>query len=174
MKPIRLSVIVAFLVSSSLAQASFPTRVMHYYPEGRDIVCVNGESRYNRALYGGYTEFRLETSDRPIFATYRSKAHKNIRFRLISGGQSLPLEQTAFAEARYHAGKRVYLLSDPAWGRGALTLTVLAQPDTESAIWKFEPHGMPADASVEMVVCDILHPNFNRSGDMNSDPADTR
>lgn len=148
-------------------------RKQQYFPDGRDIVCQDGDKRYNRALYGSYTEYRLETSDRPIFAVYRSKAHKNIRFRLTTNGKTTPLEQTTHAEARYNAGKRVYKLTDASWGKGSLTITVLLQPDAESAIWKFEPQSMPANAKVEMVVCDIKRPKFNRSGDMNSDPADS-
>ena len=148
-------------------------RKQQYFPDGRDIVCQDGDKRYNRALYGSYTEYRLETSDRPIFAVYRSKAHKNIRFRLTANGKTTPLEQTTHAEARYNAGKRAYKLTDASWGRGSLTITVLLQPDAESAIWKFEPQNMPSDAKVEMVVCDIKRPKFNRSGDMNSDPADS-
>ena len=149
------------------------SRTLHYYPDGHDIVCQDGDKRYNRALYGSYTEYRLETSDRPIFAVYRSKAHKNIRFRLTANGKTTPLELTTHAEARYNAGKRVYKLTDASWGKGSLTITVLLQPDAESAIWKFEPQNMPSDAKVEMVVCDIKRPKFNRSGDMNSDPADS-
>ena len=148
-------------------------RKQQYFPDGRDIVCQDGDKRYNRSLYGSYTEYRLETSDRPIFAVYRSKAHKNIRFRLTANGKTTPLEQTTHAEARYNAGKRVYKLTDASWGKGSLTITVLLQPDAESAIWKFEPQNMPSDAKVEMVVCDIKRPKFNRSGDMNSDPADS-
>ena len=148
-------------------------RKQQYFPDGRDIVCQDGDKRYNRALYGSYTEYRLETSDRPIFAVYRSKAHKNIRFRLTANGKTTLLEQTTHAEARYNAGKRVYKLTDASWGKGSLTITVLLQPDAESAIWKFEPQNMPSDAKVEMVVCDIKRPKFNRSGDMNSDPADS-
>ena len=148
-------------------------RKQQYFPDGRDIVCQDGDKRYNRALYGSYTEYRLETSDRPIFAVYRSKAHKNIRFRLTANGKTTLLEQTTHAEARYNAGKRVYKLTDASWGKGSLTITVLLQPDAESAIWKFEPQSMPANAKVEMVVCDIKRPKFNRSGDMNSDPADS-
>ena len=148
-------------------------RKQQYFPDGRDIVCQDGDKRYNRALYGSSTEYRLETSDRPIFAVYRSKAHKNIRFRLTANGKTTLLEQTTHAEARYNAGKRVYKLTDASWRKGSLTITVLLQPDAESAIWKFEPQNMPSDAKVEMVVCDIKRPKFNRSGDMNSDPADS-
>lgn len=148
-------------------------RPVHYYPDGRDIVCQDGERRYTRALYGGYTEYRVETSDRPIFGIFRSRAHRHVRFALTAGGVTTPLEATTHCEARYNAGKRVYLLTDKAWGKGSLCITVLAQPDTESAIWRFEAENMPQDATLSCTVCDILHPDFKRHGDMNSDPADS-
>ena len=45
-------------------------RMLQYLPSGEEFVCVNGKNRYTRALYGGHTAWRLETGDRPIFATY--------------------------------------------------------------------------------------------------------
>lgn len=148
-------------------------RTLHYQPEGRDIVCYDGQHRYTRALYGGYTDFRLETSDRPIFGTYRKRSHRNIRFSLTIGGKTVPLEQTTHCEARYNSGKRVYILTDDNWGKGKLIITALAQPDSESAIWKFEANDLPQDARLSCVVCDVLRPKFKRAGDMNSDPADS-
>ena len=73
-------------------------------------MCQDGERRYTRALYGGYTEYRVETSDRPIFGIFRSRAHRHVRFALTAGGVTTPLEATTHGEARYNAGKRVYLL----------------------------------------------------------------
>ena len=35
-------------------------RILQYLPEGNDFVCVNGENRYTRALYGSHTAWRLE------------------------------------------------------------------------------------------------------------------
>lgn len=148
-------------------------RVLQYYPDGRDIVCVNGKNRYTRALYGGYTDFRIETSDRPVFATYRNRSHRNIRFEVNVGGKTMPLELVSRCEARYNSGKREYLLSDSSWGNGKLRLTVLALPDRESGIWRFEPDGMPEDVEVTCIVCEIKNPHFQRYGDMNSDPADS-
>ena len=168
----RFFIAAAFLVSLS-AHAATKARVMQYHPEGRDIVCHNGKNRYTRALYGGYTAFRVETSDRPIFGTYRSRHCRNIRFWLTVNGRKTALEQTTHAEARYNSGKRTYVLTDDAWGKQAkLTLTVLAQLNTESGIWQFEPQGLPEDAVLSCTVCDILHPDLKRWGDMNSDPAD--
>ena len=39
-----------------------------YQPEGQAFVCVNGTNRFTRALYGSHTDWRVETSDRPVFA----------------------------------------------------------------------------------------------------------
>ena len=71
-------------------------RTLQYLPSGEDFVCVNGKNRYTRALYGSHTAWRLETSDRPIFATYVKNDSRNIRFRLhLPDGTLTPLEETA-------------------------------------------------------------------------------
>ena len=51
-----------------------------YQPEGQAFVCVNGTNRFTRALYGSHTDWRLETSDCPIFAVVKKGYHRNIRF----------------------------------------------------------------------------------------------
>ncbi|MDE6002817.1 MAG: hypothetical protein K2G76_04900 [Prevotella sp.] len=43
-------------------------RRQQYKPYQGGFVCQDGTNRYTRALYGSYTDWRLETSDRPIFA----------------------------------------------------------------------------------------------------------
>ena len=48
-----------------------------YFPEGNAFVCENGTNRYTRALYGSYTDWRLETSDRPVFAVVKKDHHRN-------------------------------------------------------------------------------------------------
>ena len=157
----------------AMAISANAKRVMQYYPDGKDIVCIDGQNRYTRALYGGYSDFRVETSDRPVFGTYRGKNHRNIRFRLTVGNKTLPLEETAHCEARYNAGMRTYHLTDPLMGRGTLIVTVLAMPDSEAGIWRIEGNGLPAGARMECVACGIKHPKFHRYGDMNADPADS-
>lgn len=64
-------------------------RTIQYRPDGNDFVCVNGKNRYTRALYGGITDFRIETSDRPVFATYKPKDSKHICFRLQCGNPQI-------------------------------------------------------------------------------------
>ena len=169
----RLTVFIFSFFYFSISLSAQDVRTLHYQPGGRDIVCYDGQNRYTRALYGGYTEFRLETSDRPIFATFRKRSHRNIRFSLTIEGKTIPLEKTTHCESRYNSGKRVYILTDKSWGKGRLVITALAQPDSESAIWQIEPYKLPKDAILSCIVCDILRPKFQRAGDMNSDPADS-
>ena len=71
------------------------SRILQYRPDGEDFVSVNGKNRYTRALYGSHTAFRLETSDRPVFAVYEKRNSKNISFRLLlSDGSSVDLDST--------------------------------------------------------------------------------
>lgn len=148
-------------------------RSLQYRPEGNDIVCVNGKNRFTRALYGSTSSFRLETSDRPVFAAYDKRNSKNIRFRLSVPGSSVMLDSVDYCEARYTAGRRSYSLTDSRWGKGELRISVLALPDADGAIWKIELIGMPSGALLAGVVSEIKARRLNRNGDMGADPADS-
>ena len=169
----KLLIIATAILLPFSAQTATKPRTLQYHPDGRDIVCVNGTNRYTRALYGGYTDFRIETSDRPIFGTYRGKHHRNIRFRLHVNGTAVELENTAQCEARYNAGMRTYRLTDPALGKGALSIAVLAMPDSDAAIWQIHGTELPAGATLECIVCGIRQPKLNRAGDLNADPVNS-
>lgn len=145
-------------------------RRLQYTPDGDDFVCVNGKNRFTRALYGSWSPFRLETSDRPVFAAYDKKASKNIRFRLRCGTSVLDLDSLEFCEARYTAGRRTYLLKDPAWQEGQVHVSVLAFPDADGAVWKFETENMPSDAVLHCYISEIRAEKLNRNGDMGADP----
>ncbi len=141
-------------------------RELHYRPDGRDIVCVNGTNRYTRALYGGPTEYRIETSDRPVFASYKKGDCRNISFRLSAGGATIALDSTAYCEARYHAGRRDYTLSDPRWGGGKLHVGVIARTDVEGALWLFSTEGFSSPVSLEGRICETTIMRFRRFGEM--------
>lgn len=145
-------------------------RRLQYLPEGDDFVCINGENRYTRALYGSPTAWRLETSDRPIFATYVKNDCRNIRFRLLfPDGTITPLEETSWCEARYTPGRRSYVLKNDAWGKDSeLRITVLPDMKTESALWVFESDLSEA-AAIEAIVSPICNPKLSRNGDMGAD-----
>ncbi|MDP4291798.1 MAG: hypothetical protein Q8908_12005, partial [Bacteroidota bacterium] len=58
-------------------------RVMRYKPDGGDFVIVNGTRRFNRALYGTNTAFRVEAGDLPEFALYMPGMGGNLKFGLV-------------------------------------------------------------------------------------------
>ncbi len=160
----------SILLSSTLASLAMaqpmPERVANYQPDGRAFVCVNGNNRYTRALYGSYADYRIETSDRPIFALYRKVNNKNIRFRVTYKGEAFQLDSAAYCEARYEAGRRDYLLRDQRWVGAELRLSVLSYHDTEGAIWKFSTKGFNAPVQLQGLICETFADKFVRYGDI--------
>ena len=142
-------------------------RTANYHPDGRGFSCVNGNNRYTRALYGSVDEWRLETSDRPIFAIFKKNNHRNIRFVIKCNGQAFQLDSVEYCKARYEAGKREYLMKDKRWGSGVLKLSVLAYPQTEGAVWKFAAENF-GKAKIEIVgmICETRVSKFKRAGDI--------
>lgn len=142
-------------------------RTANYQPDGRGFSCVNGNNRYTRALYGSVDEWRLETSDRPIFAIFKKNNHRNIRFVIKCNGQAFLLDSVEYCKARYEAGKREYLMKDKRWGSGVLKLSVLAYPQTEGAVWKFAAENF-GKAKIEIVgmICETKVNKFKRAGDI--------
>lgn len=151
---------------SSSAQGMMQ-RTANYQPDGRGFSCVNGNNRYTRALYGSVDEWRLETSDRPIFAIFKKNNHRNIRFLIKCNGLSFQLDSVEYCKARYEAGKREYLMKDKRWGGGVLKLSVLAYPQTEGAVWKFAAENF-GKAKIEIVgmICETKVSKFKRAGDI--------
>lgn len=144
-------------------------RQASYYPEGNAFVCVNGHHRYTRALYGSMAEWRVETSDRPIFATYKKNQTGNIRFRISYAGQVMWLDEAEYCKASYEAGRRDYLLKDRRWGKSELDISVLAFPDSEGAIWRFAARGFDnRNMKVEAILSKTAVPKPARSGDIGS------
>lgn len=163
--------LLALIATTTVGAIGRQPRTMQYHPDGRDIVCVNGQNRYTRALYGGYTEFRVETSDRPIFGLFRKNMHRNVSFTATVGGRRTNLESTDYCEARYNAGMRTYLLRDKSWGeRAEMRVTVLAPVDTESAIWKFETRGFSGKVTIDAVLCGVVYPKMRNNGDLGAAP----
>lgn len=143
---------------------------MRYYPEGRDIVCYDGDGRYNRALYGTHAKFRLETSDTPIFAAFGDKGH-NIRFYLTYNGKTTQLDLAEHCKASYQGGRRVYVLTDSSWGEGQVEIYAMASFFRDNgAIWRFKTTGFGSPVSIEARMCNMTSTKFNRNGDLGVDP----
>lgn len=149
-------------------------RQLQYFPDGEDFVCTNGKNRFTRALYGSHTEFRLETSDRPVFASYIKRNCKHIRFTIQTPQGELALDSLNQCQARYTAGRRSYTLSDPAFQGGNLSIEVLALLHRDGAIWKFTTRDFKTfQPTLKAFISEIRNPKLNRNGDMGADPADS-
>lgn len=160
------ALLLAMPAESSAQTQSVVHRKAQYEPEGRTFVCVNGANRYTRALYGSMDEYRVETSDRPIFAIYKKNSCRNIRFRVSYGGEQMQLDSAEYCKAIYDAGRRDYIVKDKRWGRGTIHVSVLSYPDSEGGIWKFTSEGFDQTVEVEGVICETAVNKFLRSGDM--------
>lgn len=144
-------------------------RTMHYFPDKGEIVCLNGTNRYTRALYGSHTAFRLETSDRPIFATFVKGKCKNIRFFLNTSRGVMPLDSTTYCEARYLGGRRTYILKDSRWRDGAeVRIYAMASFVDDGAIFRFECKNLRG-ATLSTRICNSRSSKFSRNGDMGVD-----
>ena len=73
-----------------LISLSISVLAQNYRPSGQAFVCSNGQNRYTRALYGSHPEWRVETSDRPVFAVVKKGHHRNLRFWV----DGVPLDST--------------------------------------------------------------------------------
>ena len=118
-------------------------RDLQYLPEGRGFVRENGWNRYSRALYGSYANWRLETSDRPLFATYDKGKAWNIQLHIQVGDCLYALDSTSYCHAYYEGGKREYVVSDEAWLGGELLVKAIAEHEGNNALWQFEAKGFP-------------------------------
>ena len=145
-------------------------RVLQYYPEGQDFVCVNGKNRFTRALYCNHSAYRIETSDRPVFAIYKPKNYRSVRFHVIVDGKETALDSTDFCEARYTAGKRTYKLTDKSWNNGEIKISVLPFSDREGGIWMFSIHGFANNIQLKGLISEITNSKLRRNGDMCADP----
>ena len=142
-------------------------RQQQYQPRHGSFVCENGTNRYTRALYGSYTDWRLETSDRPVFAVVKKDHHRNIRFVFEKDGVPYPLDETAYCLATYGNGRRYYLLEDQRWGKGYIRIEVLALPDREAAVWRITSPEI--QGKMRVIVCQIAQPKLHRNGDIGAD-----
>lgn len=141
-------------------------RSQQYFPQDGAFVCVNGVNRFTRALYGSYTDWRVETSDRPVFALVKKDHHRHLRF-LVNG---VPLDSTDYCQASYVNGMRLYTLRDHRWGKQAeLTIRVVAMPDREGAVWAFHDRQFRGAANYYAMMCAIANPKLHRNGDIGAD-----
>ena len=135
-------------------------RQQQYFPEQGAFVCENGNNRFTRALYGGFTDYRLETSDRPVFAVVKKGYHRNIRF-VVNG---VSLDSVDYCKAWYVDGMRRYLIRDARLGE--LQVEAVALNDREGAAFRFTGD---QSLNVQTIISEIANPKLKRNGDIGAD-----
>lgn len=170
-------VLAGFLTGSPALQAqtaSQPwhgiTRQLRYQPDGSDFVITNGKLRFNRALYGSNTAFRVEAGDLPELAMYLPGMGGNLRFGLIDNKGSKWLIDAKYITARYRPGSMIYTISDPMLGNGNLQITVLALANAEGLIVQLSVGEIPENVRLFWAFGGVTGKKFSRDGDLGADP----
>ena len=185
------TLLTAFLIGISLMQMSgqqrFTTneqlsqsqilapRQLNYWPEDGDFVTRNGKNRFTRALYGGNTAFRLETSDGLEFGLFMPNMGGNVTMTFRDERKQIVDYEI---EARYRAGQRIYRVELPAefskmsGTPAVVNITAVALYEGEGAIWKIESHNVKPSVCLDMRYGAATNAGFSRNGDMGVDKKD--
>jgi hypothetical protein len=145
-------------------------RTMHYQPQGKDFVLYKGTRKFNRALYGGNTAFRVETGDLPEFALYMPGMGGNCKIGITVNGKSRWLTTADQIKTIYRPGTMLYEIKDSLLGKGQINLSVLAMADVEGMIVKIETNNINAGTSLVIVYGGATGKKFSRDGDIGADP----
>ncbi|MGB3801620.1 MAG: DUF4450 domain-containing protein, partial [Lewinella sp.] len=145
-------------------------RGVRYAPEGRTFVIENGERRFNRALYGGPSGFRVEAGDLPEFALYRPRLAGTLRFGIVTDKESRWLIDADRVRAVYDPGKMRYAITDRLLGTDSLELEVLALRDTDGMVYRFRGSAGVPDMKFMLAFGGASDKRFSREGDIGADP----
>ena len=153
---------------SSFSKLKAP-RTVQYWPEEEGIVCVDGQNRFTRALYGRCEAARLETSDYPEFGLYMPYMGGNLRFdiehtqiRTVYDGVSRDYQIVLPAKYRKNAGEEAlplisaYALQVPAAG----------------GVWEVSGKNVKPGTVVQMRFGAATNASFSRNGDLGVDKKD--
>ena len=146
------------------------TRHLRYKPDGNDFVIVNGDKKFNRAIYGTNTAYRMEAGDLPEFAFYMPGFGGNFRFGIVVSGIGKWFAEADSIEARYRPGSMIYTIKDKLLGDGKIVVTALALADKEGAIFKVVNHSSVKNLQLIWAYGGATAKKFRRNGDLNTDP----
>lgn len=158
------------LISQEKETAPPLTRKIHYTPEGNSFVLKNGSRKFNRALYGTNTGFRVETGDLPEFALYLPGMGGNFKLGIQKGDKSKWITEAKTIDTRYTLGIMYYKIQDPILGNGELLLEVIALKNTEGFALKVAGNNIPKDVSLIWAFGGASGKKFSRDGDIGADP----
>ena len=130
-------------------------RAEHYHPQEGGAFTINGKARYNRALYGAHTGFRMECSDWPIFGIF-----------LPGMGGNLTLKPSAkICKASYIPGKMCYDVSS------VIIEAQVMREGEDVALWRIENASL-REQHIEISFGGVSGQKFYRNGDIGVDDPD--
>lgn len=157
-------------ISQEKETAPSKQRKIHYVPEGNSFVLKNGTRKFNRALYGTNTGFRVETGDLPEFALYMPGMGGNFKLGIQKGDNSKWITEAKTIDTRYSLGIMYYKIQDPILGNGELLLEVIAHKNTEGFGLKVTGNNIQKDISLIWSFGGASGKKFSRDGDIGADP----
>ncbi|WP_225585063.1 DUF4450 domain-containing protein [Flavobacterium sp. MDT1-60] len=154
----------------SFGQEKNVIRKIHYAPEGNSFVLKNGTRKFNRALYGSNTGFRVETGDLPEFAMYMPGMGGNFKLGIINGKESKWITEASKIDTRYVLGIMQYTIEDAILGNGKLFVDVVALKEKEGFIVKVYGKNISKNANLIWAFGGATGKKFSRDGDIGADP----
>lgn len=154
----------------TFGQENKALRKIHYAPEGNSFVLKNGTRKFNRALYGSNTGFRVEAGDLPEFAMYMPGMGGNFKLGLINGTESKWITEAAKIDTRYVLGTMQYTIEDPVLGTGKLFIDVVALKENEGFIVKVHGKNVAKKTGLIWAFGGATGKKFSRDGDIGADP----
>ena len=119
----------------------------NYRPNGRAFVCVNGDNRLSRTLYGASLDYVMQTSDRPNFVIFQNKDYRQLSFRI----NGLDLDKADYCLSRYQDGIRSYEVKHPAWGKRAVVrIKALMSQQDNRILWRLRVANFDAPVQLEL------------------------
>ena len=123
------------------------TNGYNYRPNGRAFVCVNGDNRLTRPLYGTTADYVLKTSDRPFFVVSQNKEYRQLSFRI----NGVDLEKTNYCLSRYQDGMRSYEVKHPAWGKKAVVrIKAVVGQEENRVVWRLRVANFDGPVKLEL------------------------
>lgn len=144
-------------------------RKIHYVPDGEGFLLKNGTQKFNRALYGTNTAFRVETGDVPEFAMYMPGMGGNFKLGLIKNNKSKWLTEADEIETRYTTGKMSYKIHDELLQDQSLEIEIMALANSEGFILKVSGV-LPDQTDLIWAFGGVSGKRFSRNGDIGADP----
>ena len=141
----------------------------HLYPEG-GFEILNGKRRFNRALYGTNTGFRVEAGDLPEFALYMPGMGGNFKLGLNTATQSKWFTQFKNINATYADGAMHYLVYDSLKQFWDIHISVYPCADRDGMIVAVGFGELYNSAELIWAFGGATGKKFSRDGDIGADP----